>query len=558
MITWERIPGTAPRPIASCPSPTSGGLRCLWHGGFIANRRDLELETGFAGASDADLLLEIYRREGLQTPRRIAGTFAWILWDGDAQRLLAARDRLGTRGLFFRLFSRSICLAERVGALRREPPSPDLNPVAVVCHIQGETPPPGETFLTGIHAVEPGTVLVVEPERLSSQFYWRPAPHPSLGFPSDEAYADACREILFRVTAEYAGPTAGITLSGGLDSTAVAAALRAARPEDELRAVSWISPELPEADESREIEAVVARLRLTLIPVAADQHWPLSEGIDAIPDTPHYNFYTTLWDATFRTAREHGVTTLFSGMSGDHLFGGGLPPYSDLLLRGRVGRMAAEIRAGLRQAPGLPRLLRSRVLGPIARSLTPWRDEYRPPPVSWLGEASQDLVRQTRPELPHLLMPGRRERLRILRDPLLPAVALLIEHQASRHGIELRHPLLDHRLFDFAAALPTEQTWSGGLKKAILRRALGDSLPREVTERPRKVYPVAIFHRGLREREQSKAWALMTDMRAAEMGFVDEPKLRDEYRRYLSGETQRALFWHTLTLEAWLRRYFPR
>lgn len=158
--------------------------------------------------------------------------------------------------------------------------------------------------------------------------------------------------------------------------------------------------------------------------------------------------------------------------------------------------------------------------------------------------------------MPRWMLPGRRERLRILQGPSLPAVARLTTAHAAHHGIDLRHPLIDHRIVEFALSLPTSQTFRAAQRKIIVRNAMRGLLPASVVDRRDKVYPAAIAHRGLRERETAKVWALMTNMRAAEMGFVDEARLREEYQRYLDGKTQSTLFWHTLTLEAWLRLYF--
>jgi asparagine synthase (glutamine-hydrolysing) len=133
----------------------------------------------------------------------------------------------------------------------------------------------------------------------------------------------------------------------------------------------------------------------------------------------------------------------------------------------------------------------------------------------------------------------------------------MLTAQAARHGIELRHPLLDHRLFEFAASLPTAQTFAAGMRKIILRNAMRGRLPDEVVDRRGKTYPAAIARRGLRERERAKVWSLVTNMRAADLGFVDEQRLRQAYGDYLTGRSDSSLFWHTLTLEAWLRRYFP-
>ena len=88
-----------------------------------------------------------------------------------------------------------------------------------------------------------------------------------------------------------------------------------------------------------------------------------------------------------------------------------------------------------------------------------------------------------------------------------------------------------------------------------MREALRDILPDEVVDLRGKIYPSAICHRGLRERETEKAWALMTDMRLAELGLVDESRLRKAYAEYLEG-AEGTTFWYSMAAEAWLREHF--
>jgi asparagine synthase (glutamine-hydrolysing) len=402
-------------------------------------------------------------------------------------------------------------------------------------------------------------MLVVTREAERRIQYWQIEPQPVLRLRDDTSYAEAFRERFFSIIEEYSDQgAAGVTLSGGMDSTSVAAALRSVAPNALLTAFSWVSPELPEADESRAIEAVGRKLRCPVITIAADQLWPLRSdpGILPSPAGPFFNFYSDLWDVTFRRVRAHDLRVLFSGLGGDHLFGGNVFSYPDLLLTGRWGRLVSEIRTHLPHSElNLKQLVRRMVLGPIAE---PFLRPFRPlaaPASTWIGNGLKDVL-ESQSETPHGLLPGRRERLRVLRDSLLPAVAEMMTAHAAQHGIELRHPLLDHRLVELAASLPTSQTFSAGVRKIIMRNAMRGLLPDEVVERSHKVYLNTVAERGLREREQAKVWALMTNMVAAEMGFVDEERLREEYRSYLEGKTRRARFWHTLTLEAWLRRYF--
>lgn len=142
-----------------------------------------------------------------------------------------------------------------------------------------------------------------------------------------------------------------------------------------------------------------------------------------------------------------------------------------------------------------------------------------------------------------------------LRDPLLSQILETAGREAESHEIELLHPLLDHRMIEFAASLPTWQTHHGGERKILVREALRGILPTDVVDLRGKIYPSAICHRGLREREKDRVWELLTDMRLADLGLVDQSRLRKTYEAYLEG-ADGTNFWYPLSAEAWLREYF--
>ena len=559
----QPLPAPRPGPIFwTLAAALPGGVTGLWSAGFIANRREIAARAGAAEeSSDLELAAALYARLGDEAARALHGPFAWIVWDGDRRRLIAVRDRLGINELYYTRDRSEVLLAADVETLLEGSGPPALNPRAIRAQVQGEAPCPGDTFYEGIAAVPPGSMLAVTRDRLETAVYWRPEASQLLELPDDDAYGRAFRELFLPIAAEYAaGGEAGVTLSGGLDSTTVAAAVREAAPRTGLTAFTWTAPELPEADESVAAAAVCRQLDCRTITISADRHWPLRSepGIRPERATPFFNFFTDLWDATFSAAREQGVRVLFSGLSGDHLFGGDVFSYPDLLLTGRWRRLAAEVGEQRRHSElGATAILRWMALAPVANAYLPGRERDRSRPMPWLGEALRQERPPTAPPLSRRLLPGRRERLRLLRDPLLREIAALLTRQATRHGIELRHPLLDHRLFDFAAALPTAQSFAAGKRKMILRHAMHGRLPAAVLDRRDKTYMAAIVRRGLRERGRAKVWALTTDMRAAQMGYVDQRRLRDAYTDYLMGRTESTRFWHTLTLEAWLRRYWP-
>lgn len=565
---WSRSEAK-PRPAGAVSAASSGArFCCLGSNGFLANGR--LLKNRFHLSDDADerqILLTLYERHGIDAAEQITGTFAWVLWDDERQRLIAARDRIGVCGLYYYEDPAGILVASRLASLLdRLPATPPLNPRAVAAHINGQVPPAGETFFQDVHALEPGCLLLVDRNGPRVQRYWHIEPKSVLKLRSDEEYAEAFREPFFRILAEYSpGCPAGVTLSGGMDSTAVAAGLRQVDPTVPLSALRWIAPELPEADESRESSLVCAALKMHDVRIPADQLWPLKSADPERPDvsrssavsraTPLTGFFVDAWEETFVRTRQHGLRLLFSGMSGDHLFGGNVYAYPDQLMTGRYRELARQLKEHLEQSEmTFWQVLRSMVLGPLVRAyLRPASTE----PVAWLAADHRhplEAENRQEPRLPRML-PGRRQRLRTLRDPILPHMVESLNLHAHRHGIDFRHPLLDHRLFELAATLPTDQTFRAAQRKIIMRNAMRGLLPDEICQRWGKTYPTAIATRGLRHREAAKVWDLMTDMRSAELGFVDPERLQAAYRDYLDGKTESGLFWHTLTLESWLRRF---
>ncbi len=501
------------------------------------------------------LLVRACSREPLDAARLIAGPCAWILWHGPRRRLYVLRDRLGANSLYFTLRGDLLALSDRIEDLFADQ-TPALNETSVARQICGAVPDPGETFYRDIHALDAGAVLIADSSRLETRVYWRPEAISTLRLGSDGEYAEAFRDRLLSVVAEYLPEEpCGVTVSGGLDSTAVAAAARQTVPASSLLAFSWASPELPEADESALAADVCRALGLRQVLIAADQEWTLRRPPRLPPGSPLANSYSSLWDETFRTVRSEGIRVLLSGLSGDHLVGGNVVSYSDLFWQGHWLRLTQGLLSHRRQfGVDWYWLLRFQTLGPIARFLMPRRSSDSPP--EWLGPRLRGVAPPAFPEIPRTLLPGRRRRLEILRDPLLRAVAAQATEQAAEHGIELRHPWLDHRLFELAASLPSDQTYRAGSPKLVLRNALAGLLPAPEVERLGKTYPTPIFDRGLREREQKQALDLCTDMIAARMGFVEEAPLRRAYERYQAGATNEALFWYSLTLEAWLRLHF--
>lgn len=567
LLEWNRVddshsPSIDQEQMLFTPQNTRG--HWLWHRGMVANRAALIRNLNISpSTNDHKLIIYLYKFFGVDFIKKISGPISVILWDNNRRILFGARDRMGVHGLYYVTDSSKILLSPSIEHLLRalsSPPSANIR--SLVAHIAGYPPLPSDTFYEHISEVEPGCILQIDQDRMQIKRYWNIDPRPRLKFKTDEEYANAFRCLLFEVVAGYlSNQPSGITLSGGLDSTTVAAAIRAIDPDIHLTAIRWISPELPEADENAASSLVAQHLAIPSLDIRADLLWPLSNpgGIVTSPASPFCNYYREAWTATYNKACQHGIRVLFSGLGGDHLFGGNVFSYPDLLLTGRWLELIRQIRTHLPHSPNQLswiQVIKQIVLIPIIHTYWPQQNGWRAPPA-WMTKKAQTLYEDLPIRSSPLfdMLPGRQQRLKALRDHSLPRIAEHITTQALRYGVDFRHPLLDHRLIEFALALPTTQTFRAMRRKIVVRNAMWEYLPSKILEAWDKTYPTAIMHRGLRERERDKLWALMTDMRSAEMGLVNENLLQQAYNNYLN-EKGSELFWYTLTLENWLRLYF--
>lgn len=525
-----------------------------------------------SGVDAGELVAALLGRDGVGAVTRIAGAFAFVLWDPPRTSLLLVRDRLGTRGLYWCETGRRVLVADDPKKLVVELGTiPVPEPRALAGHLACAALPEGGTWFRGIQAVMPGEMLAISATEVTRHRYWRVELPRTVRPRSDAEYAEAFWSVFSTAVkgAMGSGATA-VTLSSGLDSTAVAAAVAEAGGRG--IALHWSAPELAEADEAPLAHCTSRALGWEAFDVRADQRWPLSSpaALEVPSLGPPLSFYGEIWSETFAATKRAGASCLLTGFSGDHLFGGDVFPYADLLLAGRWRRFLGELRAHREVSSlSLPRLLRHMVLSPLAG----WARGPRPRTAAslpaWLTPRARDLVLGAEtasaiappaddgPALPRWLPPGRAERLRALRDPLLPRIAEDVTARAAREGVDLRHPWLDHRLFELAAALPSDQSFEGGERKRVVRRALRGRAPGELLDRRGKIYPYAIARRGLAEREVSKVLGLLTDMRLAAMGLVNESLLRAAYDNYRRDDAASSVFWHALMLEAWVRRHLP-
>ena len=544
--------------------------------GRIDNRAELmsRLNLADCDVSDAALALAAFERWAEDAAAQLVGDFAFVAWDVRHGRLVCARDHMGIRHLHFhaspRLF---VCATDIAQVLAHQDVPREPDAAVAADHIACDVRNTERTLYLGVNRVPPGHVVVAERGRVRIDRYWSAEPRTPIRYATDREYALHCRELLTQAVGDRMRSDRPIAamLSGGLDSSSVVSAawrlvkIDGPRPQP----FSMIFPGHAESDERPFIHAVARHCGTTVIEVLPDairapallqqaRRWTMT------PAMPADEMASTLYAAM----RERGHRATLTGAGGDFLFTGSVFQYADLL---RQGRPVAAVRRfiddwyagdtgrtplGLLQHgvwPLLPRAMKD-ALRPLARRAVSYTDH-----PEWL------CVERTPgdgfPDTPRGGSFATEEITRCLGCGMHAFFVECAERYAAQMGIELRHPLLDKRLVEFALDIPDDQRKRGRFTKFILREALGGDLAEPVRLRRNKG---DFAHAVAQAIESVGGESFFDNLQIAEAGWVRGDMLSEKYktmrRQYplgpdVYGDHVPAL-WMVTAVELWFRAAF--
>lgn len=493
---WERrhLDGVA---LASGSRATPGSddarlystrdLRVLFEG-RIDDRAGLRRALSLADdedREDAALVARAYERWGPRCLRHLVGAYALVVWDGAQDRLLCARDPTGIRHLFYAADEGRVAVATDPGPVVRHPRVTDAIDRRTLAgyltrHMRSGT----ATFHRAANRLRPGERLLVDGTTVSRARYWSYGV-PDLEDASTGALAAALRDRLrTAVACRLEGAAApAVSMSGGLDSTGVAALARDVSPDtDPVRAVSILLDDVASVDESTGVRAMRSAADVpveTVTPtgIGPFDDPPLRDRIS--PSHPCLDASLPLYAAAFRAAGAESEV-LLTGLGGN-LLDGDRSYYLDLLADRAVPQVATELVAG-----GLSIAELLVYLTWLARGRDVAVREFetlRGRPDD--GLVSDRLARRTRSATsgPPLDCFDRFERTflyRALADPYMDFAAHAARRLGRARGIDQRHPFLDVRVVDLLFSLPAGCRYSGGEHKRLYRTAMADLLPQPV------------------------------------------------------------------------------
>lgn len=582
---------------------------------FQLLRAELEaLDATFRGTSDTEVMLAAFEVWGVEASlKRFNGMFAFAVWDNEEQQLILARDRIGIKPLYYGWQGRNFLFASELKAIKASKNYDcKVSRKNLALFMQyGYVPSPFSIY-EQIYKLPPGTYLKLSEAELEGQGtepYHYPSDEDCLNRPvyywklsskinrsasvttqhKRKIFVDQAEELLKDAVSKrmIADVPLGAFLSGGIDSSLVVALMQA-QSSNRVKTFS-IGFEECAYNEAQHAKAVAEHLKTdhTELYLSAKEAMNVIPKLPAIYDEPFADNSQIPTYLVSKLAREH-VTVSLSGDGGDELFCG----YSRYIWGANIWSSVGWLPPFLRKAlAGFMRFPQTKQWNMLFKFLRPVLPEslsfhdsgekiYRLADVlnslsrhelyyKLISYWEPGIVKKLSGSLPVIPLTDGVDHLHQLKFmelmSYLDAISYLpddilvkVDRASMAVSLEARVPLLDHRIAEFAWALPLDMKFYGGRSKWLLREILYRYVPSSLIDRPKMGFgvPIGIWLRGpLRD------WAedLLNEQRLAEEGFFQVQQIRALWEKHLEGGSNyQYLLWCVLMFQSWLgEQYSP-
>lgn len=488
----------------------------------------------FMTGSDCETIVHAYEEYGTECVTHLRGMFAFALWDGVRRRLVLARDPMGEKPLYLWERNGRILFASEMKALLSSGEVPfELDAGAVDLFFHYQYVPEPQTAIKGVRKLDAATLLIVDVDswRVHERRYWSMVDAPPLsGNPIRliREQLEQVAEIIVR-----ADVPVGVALSGGLDSSVVAA-LVANKKAETLQAFTVGYSGLPPSDERAQARELAQHLDLAFHEVEVQ----IGDVVDFFPelnylrDDPIADISGHCYYAVMKLAREHGVPVMLQGQGGDELFWGydllrdaaqqslqkesrnhaGMSaPFGQLSFAAPPGWSLSQLSSWARDAGGLRtswRRLQSDRSIPANRmvfyDLSPdFRTADNETPWLYAEQFAEQLTEGSATSLFTFAQPWPRVDLtltNLICDTYLRENGIAQGDRLSMAAsVEMRLPLVDFKLVETVVGLRKAQTDVNLPAKSWFKAAVKDLLPTAVLDRPKRGFepPVRDWQKAL-------------------------------------------------------------
>jgi asparagine synthase (glutamine-hydrolysing) len=538
--------------------------------------------------SDSHLILCSYRKWGEACVDHLLGDFAFVIWDERAHSLFVARDHMGCKPFYYHCHDGLFVFASSASGVARIPEvKATLNEGRLADYLVRELEGINKTctWYNEISRLPPAHCGDFRDNCFHARQYWALEPAEIGHLQSDEDYLQAFTEVYeeaVRVRLRCQAEPASM-LSGGLDSSTIVALARdllVAEGMPPLRTYSGISEEAGDCPETQSVDAVVewGNLRSTVLtPSAIDTYADTLNNALKISEDP-FDSGCTLLSLMFLVAAQDGGRMVFTGLDGEHAVGGPTNYLNYLLREGLLRRAWQEARkfsehyyrGGYSALVLYLRAIRSCLTPNIVRKIRRWLgfpSRYRrlcsERHISSHFAHRANLRARVKEYDQNLSVPSadlKTWHQHIVQVPYLTAGVERYERLASCFRIEPRHPLLDIRLLELAAAFPLQYKTRDGWSKFSLRQVARSRLP----------YSVA-----WREGWEELGWLFLSrwSQNLAVVPFLSQASLENTLSKYMDDDyfltraegdvdqddrDKSAQLWRYYGVANWLQRYEMR
>jgi asparagine synthase (glutamine-hydrolysing) len=553
--------------------------------GEIYNHRELrptleELGHRYRSSSDTETIIHLYEEFGPRGVEKLRGMFAYAIWDSRRRRLVIARDRLGIKPLYYVVkgdgelyFASEIKALVEGRAIR-----PELNYDALADYAANRSTSGEETLFRGVKRLLPGHTLTWRDGEIEVDRYWNLSFKKTDERLNETQYVERFGELFRECVKSHlmADAPLGVFLSGGIDSSAIAAVMSGFVREP----IKTFSVAFAERD-SNELEyaRAVARAFKTdhhEIVVSPEQFFDSLPALVYQEDEPiAHPSSVPLYFVSDLAARR--VKVALTGEGSDELLAGynkyrvaiynlllgrGYERLTPAPLRGMVKRQIGKLNGASRARRALERTFlflpaeikdvyfdNFAVYSPSRQRRLFTAETYRRMRDRDPYRVSLSYVEQSGAEttLDKLLAADMKTYLHEL---------LMKQDQMSMAAsLESRVPFLDHKLVEFAARMPDAMKLRGWTTKYVLRRAMRGVLPPEILTRKKMGFPTPVgrWFRGPFRRVIDE---YVLSERALARGVFDPSYAREIVARHAAGENHTERLWMLVNFEIWQRRFF--
>jgi asparagine synthase (glutamine-hydrolysing) len=562
------------------PLSNEDGTMWIAFNGEIYNYQELReylLAKGhvFKTQSDTEVIVHLYEELGEICVERLRGMFAFAIWDDRRKSLFLARDRVGIKPLYYSMSNTGFVFASEIKAILADPSvHAELRPVMIDRFLTFDYVPGEETLLRNIYKLPPGFSMTVRNGKAWKREYWDLRFHPtSISLRKAQAQLTEILDESVRLHMISDVPV-GFLLSGGVDSTAMLdfAVGKTDQPVSSYT-IGFSDPEIQDERPYARLAAaqygsthhettIGARAFADFLP---EYVWHMEEPVCEPPAVALY--YVS------RLAKDY-VKVLISGEGGDEAFAG-YQNYRSFLWLERLKTLPQPFTAFCATAlSGLARISGSRVCEKYAplfstplrdfyhsRTSTPFRlftnqaDQFYTSDFAALVDKSYSLLPATRCFRNEDRVGPLGKMLYVDTKTWLPDDLLLkADKMTMANSIELRVPLLDHKVLEFAASLPANFKVRGFTTKYIAKRTLAGRVPKCILKRKKAGFPVPY---GTWLRQDLRDWvrAILLDSKAVRRGYFRKNAVENLLSEDLrSGLYSKEIF-SLAVLELWHRAF---